>query len=362
MDASRSPGKHQRKGCPSLPEDIFFHILIWVPADILHCYARYVCKAWANIISDPVFIKEQLHCSKSDLFIQTHGMSHQAIYLNLKEREFEMVPINTLFPGQLICTAKGMSLFHMALPQKSLYAGNLMRATKNLCVGNLVTRKFKSLPYPIAQKERYLGCHITLVPQSSQYKVLCCVRSSRVCKWRVFTLGMDQSWRNLEVSSTQINLENKVEKTSASVGGVIYLSRGRGAISAIDLNLETNYSVEVPNEFVDKPYWLCEMGNNLSCGVNHKGEVHVYMLKDLSEWLKVYKLVEVVDKKRFLFRTLVPVGWLRNGENFVFIIRHPGYWMDRYIVAYDVKTGETIIHKDSNFGKIHIHTNSLVSW
>lgn len=360
MDAPNSQGKRQTKDYPSLPDDIFFRILILLPADFLHHYARYVCKAWASIISDPIFIKQQLNPSKSGLVIQTPDLPHNAISLNLGQREFGIAPMNTNFSGQLISTIKGISLFHVVLSQGNL---NVQIPEKeNLYVGNLVTRKFKILPCPIALKERFLGCHITFVPQSCLYKVLCCVRSFRVRIWRVYTLGVNQSWRKLDIPSTQVNREYKLDKTSVSVGGVIYLSRAKGAISAFDLNLETNYSVNIPNEFVDKRYWICEMGDSLSCGVNYKGEVHIYMLKDLGEWVKVHTIIEIVDKKRFIFRSLVPVGWLKNGEIFVFIIRNPGYWMDRHVVAYDVATGESMIHRDSHAGKVHIHTNSLVRW
>ncbi|KAL6981729.1 hypothetical protein U1Q18_023352 [Sarracenia purpurea var. burkii] len=349
---SCSERDHQKNNVSFLPDDIFFHILTWLPAEFLHYCGRYVCKAWAKIIRDPSFIRAHLFRSKCGLFIQKFGKPYDARFLEFKDGNFKVTPLNCYFPGQMVSSCGGMSLFCGSHPQSFLY------------VGNSLTMQYSSLPFPIAANELFPACHIALVPQTGDYKVVChCVSLSGVHRWLVLTVGNNMSWRNLDTSLTGSNLDY-VERTSVTVGGVLYWSQRSSGIYAIDLLDESTYSIQVPNEFVERSYWLLEMGNSLSCVVNHQSEVHVCILKDLyrSEWVKFYKIREVIDRQKFLCQTFLPVGWLEDGQILVFIIRKMGDWKERLVVAFNVTTGETRSFSDFNSQLIQIHTSSLVSW
>ncbi|KAI8026401.1 hypothetical protein LOK49_LG02G00693 [Camellia lanceoleosa] len=252
----------------------------------------------------------------------------------------------------MVSSSGGLSLFCGSHPQKFLY------------VGNYVTMQYESLPFPIAADELFPACHIAFVPHSGEYKVVChCVSLRGVHRWLVLTVGKNMLWRKLETPLTGNNLDY-VERTSVTIGGVLYWSQGSSGIYAIDLRDESSYSFRVPNEFVEESYWLLELGHRLSCLVNHQREIHVCILKDMyhSEWDKLYKVREVIDTQKFSFRTFIPVGWMDNGQLLIFIIRRFGNWKERLIGAYNVKTGETKAFNDFDTQLIHLHTNGLASW
>ncbi|CAL5329050.1 unnamed protein product [Camellia sinensis] len=348
---SCSQSKNQKNDRPFLLEDIFFYILILLPAEFLHDCGRYVCKAWAKIIRDPAFIKAHLLQSKGGLFIQKCCRPYPAHFLELKGGEFKETSLNRYFPGQMVSSSGGLSLFYGSHPQKFLY------------VGNYVTMQYESLPFPIAANELFPACHIAFVPHTGEYKVVChCVSLRGVHRWLVLTVGKNMLWRKLETPLTGNNLDYE-ERTSVTIGGVLYWSQRSSGIYAIDLRDESSYSIQVPNEYVEESYWLLELGHRLSCLVNHQREIHVCILKDMyrSEWDKLYKVREVIDTETFSFRTFVPVGWMDNGQLLIFIIRRFGNWKERLIGAYNVKTGETKAFNDFDTQLIHLHTNGLAS-
>ncbi|XP_028099939.1 putative F-box protein At3g52320 isoform X1 [Camellia sinensis] len=352
MTISCSQSKNQKNDRPFLSEDMFFHILILLPAAFLHDCGRYVCKAWAKIIRDPAFIKAHLLQSKGGLFIQKYCRPYPAHFLELKGGEFKETSLNRYFPGQMVSSSGGLSLFCGSHPQKFLY------------VGNYVTMQYESLPFPIAANELFPACHIAFIPHTGEYKVVChCVSLRGVHRWLVLTVGKNMLWRKLETPLAGNNLDY-VEQTSVTIGGVLYWSQRSSGIYAIDLCDESSYSIQVPNEFVEESYWLLELGHRLSCLVNHQREIHVCILKDMhrSEWDKLYKVREVIDTQKFSFRTFIPVGWMDNGQLLIFIIRRFGNWKERLIGAYNVKTGETKAFNDFDTQLIHLHTNGLASW
>ncbi|XP_063942028.1 putative F-box protein At3g10240 [Daucus carota subsp. sativus] len=48
---------------PVLPKEMVANILCWLPGTLLVRF-RCVCKTWQSIITDPYFIKTQMHCSQ----------------------------------------------------------------------------------------------------------------------------------------------------------------------------------------------------------------------------------------------------------------------------------------------------------
>ncbi|KAF5186647.1 F-box family protein [Thalictrum thalictroides] len=74
--------------CDMLPEDVVYHILLWLPVVSLLRF-KSVCKAWCSIIESSDFITQHLHLSKS-------RDNNKMIALTSKMLDFEGGPIFTL--------------------------------------------------------------------------------------------------------------------------------------------------------------------------------------------------------------------------------------------------------------------------
>ncbi|XP_028126513.1 uncharacterized protein LOC114323181 isoform X3 [Camellia sinensis] len=344
-NASSSQTKEPKNDIPFLPEDIIFHILICLPAEFLHCCGKFVCKAWAKIISNPSFIKAHLLQSNDGLFVQKFGKLYHSCFLEFNEGEFRTTHLNC--HGHMVSSCRGLSLFSGSYPERFLF------------VGNHVTQKYKNLPFPIAKGHLLLSCHIGYISHIEEYKVVChCEISGGEYRW--FVLSMDNnnmSWRRMETSLKGISFYCD-DRASVSVGGAIYYSQMNSHIFVIDLYDETSHSIQVPNEFVGSCYSLLERGNSLSFIVRHSAEVHVCILKTyvVMNGLNFYKITETIDGPNFLCESFIPVGWLDDGQLLAFI------HFEKLVVTYNVKTGEARSSDVFSSDLIRKHTNSLVSW
>ncbi|KAF5951240.1 hypothetical protein HYC85_009184 [Camellia sinensis] len=103
--------KKKKSSIPSLPDEIIFCILAWLPADILYNSIRYVCRQWYNIINDPIFIKEQLLRCTTGLFIQQKRTPYRAQFVDFGKMNVALTEVNVPFPNTVLATCDGLVLF-----------------------------------------------------------------------------------------------------------------------------------------------------------------------------------------------------------------------------------------------------------
>ncbi|KAK9279255.1 hypothetical protein L1049_012933 [Liquidambar formosana] len=158
-----SKRRKRKQDIPHLPKEIIFNILSRLPAGFLHEKGKYVCKTWANIIRDRLFITTHLLHSNAGLFIQNWCRPDDARYLEIEGRMFKMTSLKGHFPGVMLASCEGISLFLRKDPHEMLY------------VSNNVTMKVAKLPCPppaIGESFLYRS-GITRISHTGAFKVIC---------------------------------------------------------------------------------------------------------------------------------------------------------------------------------------------
>lgn len=351
---------------PFLPLDIVFHILILLPADFLYYTARYVCKDWANIIRDPSFTKEHLLKSKSGLLIQEYTVPSRGVFLYMQDGNFSMTHVRRDFPGKPIDSCRGLCLFYMPYGRHR-YFGRQWKITDDsraLYVVNPVTMQIGVLP-PLGNGwVQY--CHLAYILRTGQYVVVCLFKNCGIINGLVLTVGIDLSWRKLNLPLAGRIMDGVVHATSV-VGEVLYLSQSSTEIIATNLYDETSCLFQLPNGISNTSYWILKMGENLSCLVPEESGLNIYVLRDSkkSEWAKICQITDAITRNRIPLFCLVPLGWLDNGPN---IVLQSKLWCCRrrnFIIVVNTETGEATplsFSNDGPFRYILIHVNSLIKW
>ncbi|KAI5647396.1 hypothetical protein M9H77_33401 [Catharanthus roseus] len=351
----QSLGGKKMNDVPSLPIEIIFQILLCLPCEFLYECGRFVCKEWASIICSPSFIKAHEVNSKGGLLFQNSAQRYQANFLNLEN--WETTQLRLPFQGIPLASCRGICLFL----RQSGFGFNISSCRRHVFyVVNLVTRQFQVLPSPGEGFYRFL--HIVYVEQLGQFKVVCHFTQSR-SSWLVFTLGIDMSWRKIDVTHSDSDFQSVINPYSTAVGKYIFLPRGGGNILAINLCDESFRFVRCPRGCPSSFYYLRKLGDNLSCIHNFKRELHMWILSDLEthEWVRVSDIEDVVVNKKINILLCNPVGLLDNSRIFVFEIRRRPI---STIVAYNAETGTKHVFDSGTEVPLScvIHSNSLVKW
>ncbi|KAK9291881.1 hypothetical protein L1049_019832 [Liquidambar formosana] len=356
---------NQENEVPFLPEEIIFQILIRLPAEFLYHCGKYVCKTWREIIRDPRFKERHLLFSRSSVFIQESYESFDASFIESEEGEVRVKPLERQFPGQMLASCEGVSLFYYHHCLDFLY------------IVNPVTKKAIIIPFPSLIHVAWIGYfRMARIPHTGEFKVLCRCKDQNVrFHWLVLTVGTNATWRRIDTIPGEDSIDLEKEVCSlVSVEGVVYCATigiaGVGRLLAIDLRDETIHNIIMPYGSFNG---LIEMRKNLYCmmctleyfeggGTYVMKELEIYILEDLhsSRWIKVYEIETNMEAEAIWFRGFWPVAYLDDGH---MILRIPNG--DKHsFVAYDLKTREiTAI----NLGivapnVIVIYKSSLASW
>lgn len=342
---------------PYLPEELIISIVVRLPAKVLHRSMKLVCRHWANIIRDPLFIEAHLRQSKTGLFIRDRGSQ----CLEIEGDEFKVTDVRCQFPGRLIGGCDGVLLITDSNNPKSF------------SVANPVTMQVTMLPnLEVPLNSLYDSTYILHVPSIRKFKLVHLYEDLRsVFRWVVVTVGIDNSWRKIDVQQAFDRHHIGMNWFAVPAGEVVYWPEldfqldGTRYFLGMDMVDETTYNVPVPFGSVD-PCAYVKMGDYLSC-FKKMGSVHfeIFVLKNMQrgEWVKAYDINVMISGRIPLGLTLVlPVCWLKNND--ILILEAITSQEDVYL-AYDVKKKEIRTMNLStccrHFNAL-IHTDSLLSW
>ncbi|KAI5647397.1 hypothetical protein M9H77_33402 [Catharanthus roseus] len=340
---------------PYLPIDIIFQILLCLPCEFLYECGRFVCKEWASIICSPSFIKAHEVNSKGGLLFQNSAQPYQSNFLNLEN--WGTTQLRLPFQGIPLASCRGICLYLRQSGEpathdeciRRCFGFNISSCGRHVFyVVNLVTRQLQVLPSPGEGFYRFL--HIVYVEQLGQFKVVCHFTQSR-SSWLVFTMGIDMSWRKLDVTHSDSDFQSVTRPCSTAVGKYIFLPRREeGNILAINLYDESFRFIESPCGSSFPLYDLQKLGDKLSCILYSKGELLMWTLSDLEalEWVQVSNIEEVVARRK-------------TDEGF-----HPlgiQWRPDPSIFARCAGTGtDDVFYVNQRSWPCVIHSNSLVKW
>ncbi|XP_074321426.1 uncharacterized protein LOC141657933 [Silene latifolia] len=236
-----------------LPTEVIFQILIFVPAKALFDAARYVCKQWYDIISDPDFIKA--HCQMSTpgfLIRKSYWREGHMIYIDANTPNTTEIQIPPRVE-EIFCF-NGLVLFSSISNKDILFH-----------VVNPVTKENISLPRLADYKGRMFKSTASVsVDSRGHYKVVFAFDTSTfyediLIKMGLFTIGIDKEWRFLDLEGILVDLRirDTISFSPQPFGGFIYWyqynyysSARRSNGFALDIDTETIYQFSQPNDVV----------------------------------------------------------------------------------------------------------------
>ncbi|CAA3021147.1 F-box At3g52320 isoform X1 [Olea europaea subsp. europaea] len=321
-----SNNKKQMNESPFLPLEVFFNILLCLPAEFLFNCGRYVCKAWAQIIRDPIFIKSHVLMSKSGLLIQGR-LPQNFLFVEIKDDKLQERHLKHNFPGMLLSGCRGLLLFYLPDPCKSAFR-----------VLNPITMQEEILPFPFGTFRGDFRCYIVYISQTEEYKVICLYSKARPLNWDVWTLGIDREWRSFFAPT----YDSEDILSSVSVAEVVYVTVKPTNIIAINLVIEKFGFIELSREILTLPYLCVDVKNTLSFLVKQGANACICVLRDL-EKQELVKVCEIKDTFRGMDVSsdrFASIGWLENNWFYVFQRRLSGHLRNNRLEVYDQNIGK----------------------
>ncbi|KAG5535120.1 hypothetical protein RHGRI_023040 [Rhododendron griersonianum] len=346
--------KKKRTNTPSLPEEIIFYILVWLPADILYNSMRYVCRQWYKIIRDPLFVKEHLLRSTTGLLIQ-ENFSCAAQFGKFGEMNTTETKVNFNFPNVLLATCDGLVLFKDGYDDKEVYAANPL------------TKQRVAAP-PFCFPSFRFGLALACAYSTMEYKLVCTYRSkkSKVYHCTMVTMGKDHAWKPINCQKLSDPCRQIFRGYRFSAGGFIYWAYDAfPCVVALDVESEVFYEFPSPAvETEDTSIYYVRKGKSLSCVVvnPYKGTWDVWVLSDPRShgWRKLHE-IDLDAQKLGISRTCIlwPIAWVSNGDVLV-----SGIGCKSRYIAMNVKTGKNFAFDsmEHDCGSMHEFAYSLVSF
>lgn len=100
----------RRENIPMVNNDVLFDILKLLPANFLYYHGKYVCDAWARIVSDPVFIERHLLLSSPGIFMPADVEQWHACFLHVILGNLRMKRLAPAFEGAVTESCDGVML------------------------------------------------------------------------------------------------------------------------------------------------------------------------------------------------------------------------------------------------------------
>ncbi|KAH7839342.1 hypothetical protein Vadar_002932 [Vaccinium darrowii] len=370
----------KKQSSSTLPDEIMFCILVWLPADILYQSARYVCRQWYNIIQDPHFIKKHLIRSVTGFLVQQDFSRHGVMFTKFGKRDPIVTEMSLPFLGMVLTTCNGLLLFqHME--------------ARTVHVVNPLTKQMVALPqfsHPIGG---FPFCSFGYAKSKGEYKVVrpyerC--RGDRASNCEMLTLGKDHAWRLVHCDNLSDVGGTFWQFDSYPAGGFIFWAYGSCShIVALDVESEIFYEFPVPAgesqaDAVGLSARLSHVhyfrrGESLSCMVWYGPGLSfdVWVLSDpiSGEWKKIFKINMNAIADGIIRLFSLPYGGLRPWKEFSFL--HPIAWVENGdvvifysffqgpYIAFNVKTGKTFKFGScikTEWRHMFGFSYSLVSW
>ncbi|XP_074321427.1 F-box protein At5g49610-like [Silene latifolia] len=362
-----------RRNTPYLPTEVIFQILIFLPAKSLFHAARYVCKQWYDIVTDPDFIKAHSQMSTPGFLIRnSYYRDSHMIYIDANMPNTTEIQIPPRVE-EIFCF-NGLVLILTPSDEELLFH-----------VVNPVTKENISLP-PVAAGEcgMYKSTASLSVDSRGHYKVVFAFDASTFyedirIQMGVFTIGIDKEWRFLDLEGIPVDLviTDTISFSPQPSGGFIYwyqynynTSASRSDGFALDLDTETIYQFSQPKDAVYNlaPATFITIGTSLGFMLTEGFIWRLWKLTDVKsgEWTQlpyinvstlhshfynvfglyvnlIYNPVKLVRGDLWLYRRI-------NDENLV--VRYN--FVNEKMVVFPMK-------RDINHRSLRPHINTLVS-
>ncbi|XP_073275276.1 uncharacterized protein [Primulina huaijiensis] len=319
-----------------LPSEIFFEILLRLPAHVIHDVITHVCIAWNLIISTKKFICNHLQNSTPGIIIMENLKPTNGIYVEIRQGCLEICKFDCRDFYLRGSSVNGLVLAFTG--DKGDHLGN-KGDHHVLSIINPLTKQHEPLPY---DSSVVLRTTLAFAEAAMKYKaVRSFFRYSR-SGISVLTIGVDNVWRHLDVQHlSKLGRETLFYYPFATYGYVHWIGESR----VVTLNLDT----EIIYEFVQTVYdpfmsVPLAMGRNLSCcrlsklqeSLGYLMEV-MEMNPETGEWTKLLSsdLKPLSDRFKGL-KSVELFGVLAGGEVFLFGISGS----EKLWAAYNVRTRE----------------------
>lgn len=347
--SKRREAKEKNKYVPYLCKDIIWNIVCRLPVKSL-AKLKSVCKAWFNIISDPVFNQQYFLHSEPGLIIQELTLIKRrlrASFLEKKEEEIHEQSFDACRMGNIMACCNGLVIMREEQDPR------VLRVT------NPATKQQEILPPCTSQSYdseiHYYG--FAFVASTLEYKVLHLFAYDRdlSVQCEILTLGTDNlQWRRVDGPSAELG--NWYYCAPVSINGVLHWSAPPEHIISMDMGKEKFHLMQIP-KFRLSEVELLDLGGSLSF-VNHGSakQLEVWVSKDLygKKWVHhdsftCAKEIRVYGK---------PIASSRDGNVIIFSVKGS-------LCAYDIKLKQWVKIRNrtqSFFYGTHAHINSLAYW
>ncbi|XP_074306679.1 uncharacterized protein LOC141641939 [Silene latifolia] len=377
----RYPTRYKlRHDTPYLPREIIFNILLFVPAKVLHEIARYVCKQWYDIVSDPLFITT--HCrimsNNPGFLIQYSNQLHKANHIEPHMAILNETPVKIPFRASVVCCFNGL----LVLLSQSINVDGEIEVVFH--VVNPVTKLIISLPHVTDLDHVTEGISLA-VDSSGHYKVVHVsgkIVEFEQVKMRVFTIGVDKAWRFIELQGIPVitaDENNLMLFRSFCFGGFIYWFTyyTSSDISpfgfALDVDTEIIYQLSMPKDVVEDQHSFSIVSTETGLGLVRKQDDiwRVWKLTDVksSEWTELTRIntrtvLNQIDKEfgPDYFKYICPFR-LFNGDLWLRCPRMTSKYEDYVVVRYNLarECFDYFPIKRLFNHTLHPHANTLVS-
>ncbi|KAK9748718.1 hypothetical protein RND81_02G075500 [Saponaria officinalis] len=365
------------KDVPYLPVEIIFNMLLYVPAKDLHEVARYVCKQWYDIVSDPDFITTHCRMSSTNSFLiqhseQLHKASHIELHILMGTLVRHETPVEIPFRGAIVCCFNGLLVL---LSGSRTVDGKI--GYDVFYVVNPVTKVIISLPHLTDSQHVTEGISLA-VDSSGHYKVVHVSGKTdyyEQVKMRVFTIGVDKAWRFIDLQGIPAVNARGMRFHSFCFGGFMYWFTYYTSYDispfgfALDVDTEIIYPLSMPNDVIKTQYPISiSMGTGPGLVTEQDDIWRAWKLTDVksSEWTELTRINmrQVYNQIKNEFRTsrfwnICPFR-LFNGHLWLRCRRE----VNNYVVVHYDLARERFKHfriKRLFNHTLHPHANTLVS-
>ncbi|KAH6769037.1 hypothetical protein C2S51_014373 [Perilla frutescens var. frutescens] len=342
----------------SLPDELLSEIIVRVPTDDIRNRAGLVCRRWYHIIHSHAFVNTHLHHSTYGLLLSAYGLRNirNPIYVTASKQggieishEISCKRRNTAWGG-----------FNGLILELDNYKSRGTKKTSLYVLNPATKQAFLLPPFNFDCNVVYGSWGITYNASSVEYKVVqshITKRDTRLIHLVVLTVGVDNSWRPVQVEHLPRDARELLCLNPLITEGFMHWVAGSEKV--LTLNLETEVIKET-NAPLPEAYEGCRKcymstGRYLSLLVScrkHWWEVWEMKPAESGEWKKqIYNIkFDAQQLQQFEYCNncsshgdedlLRPVGWVKYPEVLAFGVQCSAtlifYSLPRYYGDYHV--------------------------
>ncbi|KAL7204093.1 hypothetical protein ACSBR2_017206 [Camellia fascicularis] len=203
---------------------------------------RYVCRQWYNIINDPLFIKEQLLCCTTGMFIQKTLSPYRAQFAGFGKMNVALTEVNVSFPNVVQATCDGLVLFMDE--QDILHVANPL-TKQSFIVSSFNCHPSYCLPYFLLVYARStMECNVLCIDKPYGCDVYKCM---------MITLGKDHAWKLINTNTFSDPSWSIFQRPPVFVEGLLYWD-GCAFPCVVAWDVESEMFYELPRPAVQSPY------------------------------------------------------------------------------------------------------------